>query len=158
MRFRPASVALVAAAVVALDQLTKWEVQRAFLLGERLTLIPGVFYLAYVRNPGVAFGLLADVAWRWRLPFFVATAAAAGWLLWRMFHDAGHMPAARAALGLILGGAVGNLVDRVRYGEVVDFLDCWIGSYHWPTFNVADSCITVGTALLLWTLRRPAGA
>lgn len=153
----PAQVAAVAAAAAALDQLTKWEIQRAFRLGEKLTLIPGFFYLVYVRNPGVAFGLLADWAWRWRMPFFAATAVAAALLLWRMFRDAGHLGAARAALGLILGGAAGNLVDRFRYGEVVDFLDCWIGPYHWPTFNVADSCITVGTGLLLWALRKPAG-
>ena len=147
-------VLVTAAAVIVLDVLTKALIERSFRLGECTTLVdaPVTFKLCYIRNPGVAFGLLADFAWRWRLPFFLATAAAAGWILWEVFREAGHLVLGRLALGLIVGGAVGNFVDRVRYGEVVDFLDFWFGRWHFPTFNVADSCITVGTCLLLLAL------
>lgn len=149
-------VVATAAAVIVLDLVTKAVIERSFLLGECTTLVdsPVTFKICYVRNPGVAFGLLAEFAWRWRLPFFLATAVAAGWILWQVFREAGHLAAGRLALGLIVGGALGNFVDRVRYGEVVDFLDFWFGRWHFPTFNVADSGITVGTCLLLFALWR----
>jgi signal peptidase II len=145
---------LVGAGVVALDQLTKWKIQRTFLIGEGRWILDGFFKLVYVRNPGVAFGLFADVAWRWRLPFFLATVVIAVLILRRIMADARDLPAGWLVTGLVLGGAVGNLIDRLRWGEVVDFLDVWFGSYHYPTFNVADSAITVGVALLLWGLWR----
>ena len=144
----------IALTVLALDQLTKWLIERRFLLGEGLWLIDEVLMLSHVRNPGVAFGLLSDLAQGWRLPFFLATSAVAAWLLVTIYGSAGHLPLGRVAVGLIAGGAVGNLTDRVRYGEVVDFIDVWIGPYHWPTFNVADSAITVGTGILLFALWR----
>ncbi len=147
-------VLAVAAAVVALDVATKLLVERSFRLGECETVLEGPvsFRLCLVHNPGVAFGLFADFAWRWRLPFFVLTALVAGWILWKVFQEAGHIFLGRIALGFIIGGAIGNAVDRVRYGEVVDFLDFWFGRYHFPTFNAADSGITVGTVLLLFAL------
>lgn len=156
LRRRLAPVLATAAAVVVVDVLTKWLVERSFRLGECTTLVDAAvsLRLCHVRNPGVAFGLLAGFAWRWRLPFFLATAVAAGWVLWEVFREAGHLVAGRIALGLIVGGAVGNFVDRIRYGEVVDFLDFWFGTWHFPTFNAADSCITVGTGLLLFALWR----
>lgn len=145
---------LTGAAVVALDQLSKWEIQRTFLIGEGRWIVDGFFKLVYVRNPGVAFGLFADVAWRWRLPFFLVTVVVAVLILRRIMADARDLPAGWLVTGLVLGGAAGNLLDRLRWGEVVDFLDVWIGPYHYPTFNVADSAITVGVALLLWGLWR----
>jgi signal peptidase II len=151
---RAAQVAVIAAAVLLLDVLTKRAVETTYRLGEGITLVQGYLYLVHVRNPGVAFGMLADVAWKWRLPFFLAVGAAAGWLLWTVFRQAGHLALGRIALGLILGGAVGNFIDRMRYGAVVDFIDVWVGKYHWPTFNAADSGITVGTCLLIYALWR----
>ena len=144
----------IAGAVVVVDQLSKQAVGKAFLLGESLVLIPGFANLTHVRNPGVAFGLFAEFAWRWRVPFFVLVAALSTWLLIRLFKEAGHFLSGRLALGLILGGAIGNFIDRIRLGAVVDFIDLGIGSYRWPTFNAADSCITIGTGILLLALWR----
>jgi signal peptidase II len=156
LRRRIIPVLATAAAVVVLDVVTKRLVERSFRLGECVTLVDAAvsFRLCLVHNPGVAFGLFAEFAWRWRLPFFMLTAAAAGWILWKVFEEAGHLALGRISLGLIIGGAAGNGVDRVRYGEVVDFLDFWFGRYHFPTFNAADSGITVGTVLLLFALWR----
>jgi signal peptidase II len=151
-----AGFTLAAAAVFAADLVTKRLVESRFRLGEEVRIVDGPvsFRLAHVRNPGVAFGLFADLPSGWRIALFAGTVAVAGWVLWRIFADAGGLRAVRIALGLIAGGAAGNLLDRARYGEVVDFLDVWIGSFHWPTFNVADSGITVGTAILLFALWR----
>ena len=141
--------ALVALAVVLADQATKALVERTLVLHETIPLTP-FFALSYVRNTGAAFGVLAAAPVGVRLPLFlavtvVATAAVLSYLRrtpadqrWRV-----------AALGAILGGALGNLLDRVRYGEVVDFLDLHWGGLHWPAFNVADAAITVGVAIVL---------
>jgi len=147
-------VVAIGAALLVLDVATKWLVERTYRLGEGVTLVQGFLYLVHVRNPGVAFGMLSDVAWKWRLPFFLAVGALAGWLLWTLFRQAGHLRLVRVALGLILGGAVGNFIDRMRYGAVVDFIDVWAGRFHWPTFNAADSGITVGTGILIFALWR----
>ena len=144
----------IAAVVLVLDQISKWLIARKFMLGEEQWLVNGVLMFSHVRNPGVAFGMFAQAALAWRLPFFLLVAAAAVWLLVHIFRYAGHLKLGRVALGLIVGGAIGNLVDRIRFGEVVDFIDVWIGSYHWPTFNIADSAITVGTGVLLYALWR----
>ena len=141
--------ALVALAVVLADQATKALVERTLVLHETIPVTP-FFALSYVRNTGAAFGVLAAAPVGVRLPLFlavtvVATAAVLSYLRrtpadqrWRV-----------AALGAILGGALGNLLDRVRYGEVVDFLDLHWGGLHWPAFNVADAAITVGVAIVL---------
>ena len=152
-RFRWQAAGLGLAVFVA-DQLAKWQIQRSFLIGEGRWFIGRFFKLVYVRNPGVAFGLFADVAWRWRLPFFLLTVVVAVFILRRVLADAEDLPLGWVVTGLILGGAAGNLLDRLRYGEVVDFLDVWFGPYHYPTFNVADSCICIGVGLLLWSLWR----
>ncbi len=144
----------IALAVIAFDQWTKWLLMRSFMLGESQILIPNVLGLSHVRNPGVAFGVMADFAWRVRLPFFILIALVAVWLMVRIYREGGHLVPGRISLGLIVGGAVGNFVDRVRFGAVVDFLDIWIAGYHWPSFNVADSAITCGTVLLLFTFWR----
>lgn len=149
-----AQIGAVALAVVGADQLSKWLVERSFQLGESLTIVPGFLFLRYVRNPGVAFGMFAEFAWRYRAPFFVLTIAFACWVLLSLFRQAAHLVWVRMSLGLIAGGAVGNQIDRFRYREVVDFIDCWAGRFHWPTFNVADSGISVGVAILLIALWR----
>jgi signal peptidase II len=140
---------LLALLVVALDQITKVAVIRALRPYDAISVIPGFFNLVHVRNPGIAFGLLSQLgtAWSSLLLSAVTTAAIILLILWfGRLRDSDH----RAAFGLslIIGGAVGNLIDRVRLGEVVDFLDFYAGSFHWPAFNVADSAVTVGTIWL----------
>lgn len=147
-----AQIAGIAVLVLAVDVLTKRWIEATYRLGEGLWLIDGVLKIEHVRNPGVAFGMFGDLAWRWRFPFFLLTLGAAGWLLWSLKDQAGRSRPGRTALGMIAGGAVGNLIDRLRYGEVVDFIDVWIGRFHWPTFNAADSAICVGTGILLIAL------
>lgn len=135
--------------VIALDQVTKLAVIRALRPFDAISVIPGFFNLVHVRNPGIAFGLLSQLgtAWSAFLLSAVTTAAIILLILWfgRLRDDD-----RRTAFGLslIIGGAVGNLIDRVRLGEVVDFLDFYMGSFHWPAFNVADSAVTVGTIWL----------
>jgi signal peptidase II len=134
-----------------LDQLTKQIVVAKFYYGERLPVIEGLFDLTYVRNPGGAFSFFADGSFEHRMLFFVGTTIIAIGLLcvffWRL------EPQARlsaCALGAILGGALGNLIDRLVHGEVIDFIDVHLwGGYTWPTFNVADACIVVGVAILI---------
>ncbi len=136
--------------VLVLDQITKVLVVNSFQLYESYEIIPGFFSLTYLTNKGAAFGFLAGVDAAWRHYFFLTLASVALVLLgvawYRMRKD--H-PFYGPALALIAGGAVGNVIDRVRLGAVVDFLDFYIAGHHWPAFNVADSAITVGVALFL---------
>jgi signal peptidase II len=129
------------------DQLTKWLVTRSMELHQSIELIENFFHLTYVRNPGAAFGILAQHSLR--MPFFIgiSLAATAG-ILWYARHTRGNQTV-HLALGLIFSGALGNLVDRIRFGEVIDFLDVHWYQHHWPAFNVADSAICVGVGLLL---------
>ena len=140
----------IAVAVAIVDQLTKLWIMTTFALHEQQNIIPGVFNLVYVTNTGAAFGFLAGSKNLLRQAFFVAVAIIA---LIVIVFAYGHLKRQGRifvyALGLIAGGAVGNLIDRLRFGSVVDFLDFYLGSYHWPAFNVADSAITVGVALFL---------
>ena len=148
----------LAGAVVILDQATKLLVQRAFRLGESLPVLPGFFNLTYVLNPGAAFGLLAGAAAAFRGPFFIAVSVLAIAVIcyYHARYARGH-PLPTVGLALILGGALGNLIDRLRVGMVIDFLDFYLGAYHWPAFNVADSGITVGVGLLLVEMLRERG-
>jgi len=141
--------ALVAMAVLVLDQVTKAIVDQTMVLHQTIPLLP-VFSLTYVRNTGAAFGVLGAAPASVRLPLFLLVTVAAAWALVSMLRRA--EPGQRvlvAALGAILGGAAGNFVCRVRYGEVIDFLDAHWGDLHWPAFNVADSAITVGVVIVL---------
>ena len=140
-------VSMIVAAVIVLDQFTKYVVLQRFSLHESVPVIPGFFNLTYVRNPGAAFGILAGAHGAWRTVFFITVslvALAVIITLVRKTHD--RLPL--VAFALIGGGAVGNLIDRVRSGEVVDFIEWYYRSYHWPAFNIADSAISVGVALL----------
>lgn len=130
-------------------------VMARFSLHESLSVIPGFFDLTYVRNPGAAFGFLAQASPAFRSFFFSAVAVIAVFLILYFIirHKEGTL-LQTTALSLISGGALGNLLDRVRFGEVVDFLDFYVGSYHWPAFNVADSAISVGACLLLYEIFR----
>ncbi|MBA3004418.1 MAG: signal peptidase II [Desulfurivibrio sp.] len=136
--------------VVVFDQLTKGLVMAYFGLYELKPLIPGLFNLTYLTNTGAAFGMLAGAQSVWRQVFFVGVAVVAIVVLffsYRQFRSQGRIFA--HAIGLIAGGAVGNLIDRLRFGAVVDFLDFYIGTHHWPAFNVADSAITIGVGLFI---------
>ena len=158
-RVSPSSRMVVAtvAAVVALDQLAKWCVERSMYVHQSVPVIEGVFNLTYVRNPGAAFGLLADMPWAVRVPLFLAVSVGALVLLLVILRGLRpEQSSLRVALAGVLGGAIGNLIDRVQDGDVIDFLDLHWRGYHWPAFNVADSCITVGIAVLLVnSLRSP---
>jgi signal peptidase II len=146
-RFRLA--ALVALAIVVVDQVTKAIVARSMELHETIPLLP-VFSLTYVRNAGAAFGVFGAAPAAVRLPLFLLVTVAAAWALLSMLrHARSEQRVLVAALGAILGGAAGNFICRIRYGEVIDFLDAHWGDLHWPAFNVADSAITVGVLLVL---------
>ena len=141
--------AAVATGVLAADQASKLVVERAMELHETIELLP-FFALTYVRNTGAAFGVLAAAPPAVRLPLFVVvTVAAVGALVSLVRRTPAEQRGLVAALGAVLGGALGNLVCRLRYGDVIDFLDLHWGGLHWPAFNVADSAITVGVAVIL---------
>lgn len=141
--------AATALAVLLLDQLTKlWALQR-LPPGLPVPVIDGFFSLTLVMNPGLAFGMFAATPAGWRWLVALLSIGALGVLVvvgLRMLPGGGRLTP--LALGLIFGGAVGNLLDRGRFGAVVDFLDFYWRGYHWPAFNAADSAITVGVALL----------
>jgi signal peptidase II len=139
---------MVAAVVIVLDQITKLVVLERFMPGERLPVIPGLFDLTLLFNRGAAFSFLAghDGWQRW---FFILIALAASAFILHLLLGHRHQRMFSVALGLILGGAVGNVVDRFLYGQVVDFLLFYQGNWYFPAFNVADSAITVGAVLLI---------
>jgi signal peptidase II len=144
---RYTTLAIVTLVILALDQATKLYVDANFRLHETLPVIDDVFHLTYVRNKGAAFGILADSAVR--IPFFISVSIVAMLgILWYINRIRNSQKLALIALSLIFSGAFGNLIDRIRLGEVIDFLDVFWRSYHWPAFNVADSAITVGVTLL----------
>lgn len=146
---------LIAGGVLILDQLTKLLVIGTFPLYSMRVVIPGFFNLVHVRNTGAAFSLLAGANTWWRQALFVGlTIVVVAVLLFGYRKLSRDDYWTKTAYALISGGALGNLVDRLRLGEVVDFLDFYIGSYHWPAFNVADSAITIGACLLLISLIR----
>ncbi|WP_305042873.1 signal peptidase II [Geoalkalibacter sp.] len=134
--------------VLPLDQLTKIYIDSRFALYESVRVIENFFSITYVRNPGAAFGILSESAFR--IPFFITIGLVATvgilWYISRLEPERKWLP---LALALVLSGAVGNLIDRVRLGEVIDFLDVHWYQHHWPAFNVADSAITVGVGMLL---------
>jgi len=141
---------LISLAIVLLDQLTKLLVVRSMRLGQNIPIVPGFFDLTFVLNPGAAFSLFATLPEWIRNPFFILISVGAAVLI--IAYRSRYLRENRLAsvsLALILGGAIGNLIDRLRYGVVVDFLDAHIYQYHWPIFNVADSAISVGVTLLL---------
>ena len=154
MRGRPGQFAVTAAAVVVLDQLTKRLLVASLGLHEFVTIVPGFLDIVHVRNPGAAFSAFAGAPEWFRGPFFLIVTIAAVVVLIRVAYRL--EPAdrfLRIALGAILGGALGNLVDRLVYGEVVDFIDVHWRELHWPAFNVADSSITVAvTAVIVHSL------
>jgi len=146
----------VTLASVILDQVSKTVVLQHFRLGDSINIIPGLFALTYVRNTGAAFGLLAHADPAFRVPFFVIVPIAALLAIGYVFRRIPDRDTKlSSALSLVIGGAIGNLLDRLRLGFVVDFLDFhWKFQTHFPAFNVADSAICVGVGILMWDLLR----
>jgi signal peptidase II len=143
----------VSLAVILADQVTKFLVQQHFALNESIA-VTTFFNLVFVFNRGAAFSLLATAS-GWQRELFIGIAlVASAWVVYLLRrHSAQKLFA--LALALILGGALGNVIDRLLYGAVVDFLDFHAYGYHWPAFNVADSAITCGAVLLVWDSLRP---
>jgi signal peptidase II len=140
-----ALIGWVAGAVLVLDQVTKALVLTHLPLGGSIPVIPGLFDLTHVHNPGGAFGFLSGLSAEVRSLLFVAVSLlAAGLILYFYWQTPVRQRFLALGLCLLFGGALGNLVDRIRFGVVVDFLDLYVGDLHWPAFNVADSAITVG--------------
>jgi len=140
-------------AIVFVDQATKLLVDRTMPLHHSIPLIDNFFSLTYIRNTGAAFGILADSDEFFRRTFLIAfSLAAIGFILLMLRRLPENETALTVALGFILSGALGNLIDRLIYGEVIDFLDFYWSGYHWPAFNVADSFITVGVLVMLFRL------
>jgi signal peptidase II len=145
-----------AAAVFALDRLTKRIIEARVSFADTCQVIPGFFNIVHSENRGVAFGLLNDSTWEWRTTLLVALSIVAVVVVSIMLWNPRRLDRLTlAGLALILGGAAGNVFDRILWGRVTDFLDFCIGQYHWPAFNAADSAIVIGSGLLLLDLIRP---
>ena len=147
------SISLLAAAILVADQITKWWALHGLRFGEAVPVIPGFFSLTLVMNPGLAFGMLGGVpeSFRWMVGLLsIGAVVLLAVIAARLLPTGGAWT--RLALGLIFGGAAGNLIDRLRFGAVVDYLDFYWGAYHWPAFNVADSAITVGVTILAFRM------
>lgn len=140
----------VAGAVVALDQATKAAIDGLLSLHESRALIDGLLQITYVRNYGAAFGLFSSASLPHQSTMFAVLSLVAllaiGVYAWKL-PSSSRLP--RSGLALIMGGALGNLLDRVRLGYVIDFVDAYWGSHHWPAFNAADSAISIGVSLLV---------
>ncbi len=145
----------IAILVVLFDQTTKAWILSSMGLHESYAVIDGFFNITSVRNPGAAFGFLAGAPPLFRAVFFIAvTVGAIVLILYYLKISKSDDYPLVLSLSFIFSGAAGNLIDRVRFGEVVDFLDVYIGNYHWPAFNVADSAITVGAVVMITVMFR----
>jgi signal peptidase II len=139
---------VLAFVIVLFDQLTKYWINVWMSPGESIT-VTSFFNLVYVFNPGAAFSFLSDAS-GWQRFFFTAVAIAVSiWITYFLWKGSERVRF-NVALSLILGGAIGNVIDRITLGAVIDFLDVHALGYHWPAFNVADSAITCGAVLLIW--------
>ncbi|MCG6917733.1 MAG: signal peptidase II [Deltaproteobacteria bacterium] len=139
------------AGVLFFDQLSKSAVSGSLKMHEVRPIIHGLLNLTLVHNTGAAFGLMAGQPSMLRTFFFLGVSLLAmGVVLWMLFRLPPNQKVEHVALSLIFGGALGNVIDRVRLGEVIDFIDVYFRSYHWPAFNLADSAITVGVILLMY--------
>ena len=132
--------------LIVVDQLSKWWVVSRMALGDSRPLLQDIFHLTYVQNTGAAFGILRGQRWL----FVVLAVVVVVWVLYSCWHESSSKLALWGGI-LIAAGALGNLIDRIFLGYVVDFLDFRI----WPVFNVADSCISIGVVLLLWLTLKP---
>ncbi|MGE5173125.1 MAG: signal peptidase II [Betaproteobacteria bacterium] len=134
--------------VLILDQITKYIVEKQVRLYEVIRVVPGFFNITHVRNKGAAFSLFSNAPETYRSMFFITVTIVAVAVIAALIRKTRERLLI-VSFSLIAGGAVGNLIDRVRYGEVVDFIQWYVKSYYWPSFNVADSAITIGVGLLV---------
>ncbi len=142
---------IVGGLIVLIDQITKIVILKTLVIGEMIPVIPGFFNITHVHNPGGAFGLFAGHSQVIRIFVFLVISTLAAVLILYMYRGIPKThPMLANALALIFGGAVGNLIDRARMGEVVDFLDCYFKTLHWPAFNIADSAICVGVGIFIF--------
>lgn len=144
-------IALVSICVLLLDQITKWLIVRHLPLYSHITVIDHFFNITHILNPGGAFGFFAEQSPGIRkFIFLFLSSGVAVFVLWLYRKTAESHIFLSYGLALIFGGALGNLIDRFRFGKVVDFLDFYAGSLHWPAFNIADSAITIGMGILIY--------
>ena len=142
---------IVSLIIIILDQVTKLLVLAYMPMYESIPIIENLFNLTHIHNTGGAFGFMADQSPLIRQILFHGVSLISLGVIVYFYHQAPvNYPFLLFSLSLILGGAIGNLIDRFRMGEVVDFLDFYIGSYHWPAFNVADSAVSVGVTVLMY--------
>ncbi len=138
----------VSAAVVAADQAAKWVILHLVPLHKTITVIPGFLNIVHFRNPGGAFGLFAaQSGFALGMVFFIITLVALGLIIYLYKQTPAGERLLAAGLAFVFGGATGNLIDRLRFGNVVDFIDLYVKDFHWPAFNVADSAITLGIVI-----------
>ena len=154
-------LAVVSLAIIALDQVTKAYILKTMYLHQSIPIFPEYFSLTYIRNPGAAFGILASSSSGFRMVFFLITSIFALGLLLTIFVRLEPSDWwGQLTIASIFGGAIGNLIDRLQFGEVIDFLDFYVNGYHWPAFNVADMAISIGVCslflLFAFEKRKPA--
>src|SRR5271154_5222244 len=152
-RFRGPALGIISLGVLAADQFSKHAVEKYTAVGSLRVVIPGLLNLVHTTNPGVAFGLFADSENPWRGPLLIAfSVAVIAMLLWLLATGRAGGRLGECGLALILGGALGNVADRLLRHSVTDFIDFHIGGHHWYTFNIADSGIVVGAGLVMLEL------
>ncbi len=151
MKNKYLKVGSIVGIVLVLDQITKYVIQTHVRLNDSITVVPGFFNITHVRNKGAAFGILSTLPEFWRSAFFITVTLVAVAAIIALIIKT-HERLLVYAFSLIAGGAIGNVVDRIRYGEVVDFIQWYVKSYYWPSFNVADSAISIGVVLLAFEM------
>jgi signal peptidase II len=146
-------LAFISGTVLLLDQISKAVILKTMPLYNSIAVFPGFFSITHIHNPGGAFGFLAGQSPDVRKMVFLVVSFFAMCLILYLYHTAPRsQPALSTGFAMIFGGAAGNLTDRIRFGSVVDFLDLYIGSYHWPAFNIADSSISIGMGIFVFHL------
>jgi len=151
MKNKYLQVGSIVGIVLVLDQITKYVIQTHVQLHDSITVVPGFFNITHVRNKGAAFGILSTLPELWRSAFFITVTLVAVAAIIALIIKT-HERLLVYAFSLIAGGAIGNVVDRIQYGEVVDFIQWYVKSYYWPSFNVADSAISIGVVLLAFEM------
>lgn len=148
----------ISSGIAAVDQLTKWLVLSFIPLDGGINVVPGLVNIVHARNPGAAFGIMSQHSSDFRWLFLLAVSVAALLVvLWLVLSSHDLSTGLLIGYSLFFGGAAGNLIDRARFGEVIDFLDVFVGQYHWPAFNVADSALCVGVGLFALCAIRDSG-
>jgi signal peptidase II len=157
LKYKYPWVASIISVIVILDQVTKYLIEQKVRLYDVITIVPGFFNITHVRNRGAAFSLFATASPVFRSLFFTSVSIIAIAVIAYLIRKTAERFQV-FAFSCIAAGALGNLIDRIRYGEVVDFIQWYVKSYYWPSFNVADSAITVGVTLLAYDMLFGAGA